>query len=128
MADARIGIKAADTPTDYVDNSQVVNDLGQTVMRQRVEAPDLFAVETQLLELLGRMSTAFAADVRLMVKVTDQAGTVQNVNAVQSGTWNITTLTTLTNQTQVGGYLANPTVFAQMSAACDQLYDRISVS
>lgn len=128
MADARIGIKAADTPTDYVDNSQVVNDLGQTVMRQRVEAPDLFAVETQLLELLGRMSTAFAADGRLMVKVTDQAGTVQNVNAVQSGTWNITTLTTLTNQAQVGGYLANPTVFAQMQAACDQLYDRISVS
>lgn len=128
MADARIGIKAADTPTDYVDNSEIVNDLGQTVMRQRVEAPDLFAVETQLLELLGRMSTAFAADGRLMVKVTDQAGTVQNVNAVQSGTWNITTLTTLTNQTQVGGYLANPTVFAQMSTACDQLYDRISVS
>jgi hypothetical protein len=56
------------------------------------------------------------------------------VAATQSGTWNVTTLTTLTtcstltNQSQVGGYGANDQIPALMHLSADSLRRNITVS
>jgi hypothetical protein len=43
--DARVGVKEATTPTHYIDNGEVTNGSAQTVLRQRIEAPNLESVE-----------------------------------------------------------------------------------
>ena len=53
------------------------------------------------------------------------------VPASQSGTWNLSTLTTcstLTNQSQVGGYGANDQIPALMHLSADSLRRNITVS
>ena len=53
------------------------------------------------------------------------------VAASQSGTWNLSTLTTcstLTNQSQVGGYGANDQIPALMHLSADSLRRNITVS
>ena len=53
------------------------------------------------------------------------------VAASQSGTWNLSTLTTcstLTNQSQVGGYSANDQIPALMHLSADSLRRNITVS
>ena len=53
------------------------------------------------------------------------------VAASQSGTWNLSTLTTcstLTNQSQVGGYAANDQIPALMHLSADSLRRNITVS
>ncbi len=53
------------------------------------------------------------------------------VPASQSGTWNLSTITTcstLTNQSQVGGYSANDQIPALMHLSADSLRRNITVS
>jgi inactivated superfamily I helicase len=53
------------------------------------------------------------------------------VAASQSGTWNLSTITTcstLTNQSQVGGYSANDQIPALMHLSADSLRRNITVS
>lgn len=56
-----------------------------------------------------------------------QAGT-WTVNANQSGTWNIGTLTTMTNQAQIGGFAANDQIPALMHLQADNLRRNITVT
>jgi len=51
-----------------------------------------------------------------------------NVNASQTGTWNLGTLTTLTNQSQIGGFSANDQIPALMHLQADNLRRNIGVS
>lgn len=54
-----------------------------------------------------------------------------NMNANQAGTWNIgtvTTLTTMSNQTQIGGWNANDQIPALMHMQADNLRRNISVT
>jgi hypothetical protein len=53
------------------------------------------------------------------------------ISAAQSGTWNLSTITTcstLTNQSQVGGYGANDQIPALMHLSADSLRRNITVS
>lgn len=131
MADSRVGISEAATPTHYVDNTELVNDNGDTVQRQRIVSPEELAVQRQLLESLQRFGAAFDPQGRLFVRLTDSAGTAQAVSAAQSGTWNVgtvTTVTTVAGITNLGGYAANPMVFSAMQAAANVLRAGIIVS
>ena len=51
-----------------------------------------------------------------------------NINASQTGTWNIGTLTTLTNQAQIGGFAANDQIPALMHLQADNLRRNITVT
>jgi hypothetical protein len=57
-------------------------------------------------------------------------GTAGNLLAscLQNGTWNITTLTTMSNQTQIGGWNANDQIPALMHMQADNLRRNISVT
>lgn len=125
MADTRLGVQESGTPTHYIANAERANDNGDTVLFQQIEAPELMAILRRVAEGLNRFGAAFDATGRMYVALTNPAGTAQNVNAVQSGTWNITTLT---NQAQMGGYLTNPIVFSQMQSAANFLRSGIVVS
>jgi hypothetical protein len=57
----------------------------------------------------------------------NQSGT-WTVNANQSGTWNIGTLTTMTNQAQIGGFAANDQIPALMHLQADNLRRNITVT
>jgi hypothetical protein len=50
------------------------------------------------------------------------------VNAGQSGTWNVGTVTTVTNQSQVGGFSAIEQIPALMKLQADNLRNNISVT
>ena len=50
------------------------------------------------------------------------------ISAAQNGTWNTGTVTTLTNQSQVGGFSANDQIPALMHLQADNLRRNISVS
>ena len=55
------------------------------------------------------------------------AGNLQ-MTATQTGTWNVGTLTTLTNQTQIGGFAANDQIPALMHLQADNLRRNITVT
>jgi len=55
------------------------------------------------------------------------AGNLQ-MTATQAGTWNIGTLTTLTNQGQIGGFASNDQIPALMHLQVDNLRRNITVS
>jgi hypothetical protein len=55
------------------------------------------------------------------------AGNLQ-MTATQTGTWNIGTLTTLTNQVQMGGFASNDQIPALMHLQADSLRRNITVS
>jgi hypothetical protein len=55
------------------------------------------------------------------------AGNLQ-MTATQTGTWNIGTLTTLTNQGQMGGFASNDQIPALMHLQADSLRRNITVS
>jgi hypothetical protein len=55
------------------------------------------------------------------------AGNLQ-MNATQAGTWNIGTLTTLTNQAQMGGFASNDQIPALMHLQADNLRRNITVT
>lgn len=131
MADAVVGVQQATSPDRFIDNALYTNDDATPTYRQRVENPELMALMRQLLESLQRFGSGFDPAGRLVVRLTDMAGTAQIVNAAQSGTWNVgtvTTVTTLTGQTNLGGYAANPVVFANMQSAANILRAGIAVS
>jgi hypothetical protein len=100
---------------------------------------DELALETTLQSL----RLAVAALTRTIGLITpDAAGRMRvsldaapaTVAATQSGTWNVATLTTLTtcstltNQSQVGGYGANDQIPALMHLSADSLRRNITVS
>lgn len=128
MSDAVVGVQQATSPDRLIDNALYDNDDATPVYRQRVEDPEMMALLRLLVEGLSKFGAAFDANGRLVVRLTDAAGTAQSVNAVQSGTWNIATLTTLTDQSKMGGYLTNPMVFSQMQSAVNVLRAGIIVS
>jgi hypothetical protein len=51
-----------------------------------------------------------------------------NVNASQAGTWNLGTITSITNQAQIGGFAANDQIPALMHLQADNLRRNIGVS
>jgi hypothetical protein len=51
-----------------------------------------------------------------------------NVNASQTGTWNLGTVASITNQAQIGGFAANDQIPALMHLQADNLRRNIGVS
>jgi inactivated superfamily I helicase len=79
-----------------------------------------------LTRTIGLMTPDAAGRMRVML---ESASAV--VAASQSGTWNLSTITTcstLTNQSQVGGYGANDQIPALMHLSADSLRRNITVS
>ena len=128
MADGVVGVQQASAPDRLIDNNYLTNDDATPVYRQRVEDPELMALVRQMVEAFNRIGAGFDTSGRMFVRLTDAAGTAQNVNAVQSGTWNITTVTTVTGLTQMGGYNTAAIPAAIMHDAFGSLRDRITVS
>lgn len=128
MADGVVGVQQASAPDRLIDNNYLTNDDATPVYRQRVEDPELMALVRQMVEAFNRIGAGFDTSGRMFVRLTDAAGTAQNVNAVQSGTWNITTVTTVTGLTQMGGYNANVIPAATLQEGYNALRSRITVS
>ena len=63
-----------------------------------------------------------------IMEVRQATGANLVMNANQAGTWNITTVSTLTNQSQVGGYAANDQIPALMHLQADGLRSNITVT
>lgn len=143
MADARLGVAEASTPTHYVDNESVTNDAGQAALRQKVSAP---SVEQLLFEILDTLQSILrrsplpnpgtAAQRTELLAGTASIGNVGTISTVTTCS-TVTTVTTcstvttcasLTNQVNVGGYNAVYQVPALMRLVANTLRDRISVS
>ena len=134
MADARIGVAEASTPTHYVDNESVTNDAGQAALRQKVSAP---SVEQLLFEILDTLQSILrrsplpnpgtAAQRTELLAGTASIGNVGTVTTVTTCS-TVTTCASLTNQVNVGGYNAVYQVPALMRLVANTLRDRISVS
>lgn len=128
MADGVVGVQQASAPDRFIDNNYLTNDGATPVYRQRVEDPELMALVRQMVEAFNRIGAGFDTSGRMFVRLTDAAGTAQSVNAVQSGTWNVATVTTVTGLTQMGGYNAAAIPAATMYQAFIGLRNRITVS
>lgn len=102
-------------------------------------ANPLPTVETgEMIEAIEALRMAIQSLTRTMgLSMPDTAGrlrvvadqpTAANLNATVTGTVNVGTITTLTNQTQVGGFNANDQIPALMNANAGSLRRNISVT
>lgn len=128
MADARIGVAEASTPTHYVDNESVTNDAGQAALRQKISAPSveqlLFEILDTLQRILRRSPLPNPGTAAQRTELLAGTASIGNVGTVST----VTTCASLTNQVNVGGYNAVYQVPALMRLVANTLRDRISVS
>lgn len=118
MSDTKVDIKESLTPTHSVDVEQVVNDLGQTVVRQKTLDPDVAKVLVDMRRLLGILvGVAPAREPATSASRVAVQGTVP-----VSGS--LTTVTTLTNQTNWGGFPAQNEQYGHGAAASAALVQR----
>ena len=59
--DQRVGILEPGAPSAYIDNEEVTNDLGQSVLRQKLRAPMVESLLSRLVNLLGPLGLAAGA-------------------------------------------------------------------
>ena len=106
MSDAKIDIQEAAAPTHSVDGLALLNDLGQTVFRQKVADTDvadtLATIRHNLRILVGLAPAREPATHASRVAV---QGTVPVSGSLTTVT-TVTTTATLTNQTNWGGFPA----------------------
>ena len=125
MSDTKVDIKESLTPTHSVDVEQVVNELGQTVVRQKTATPDatgLLSEAVYLLRLIAgvvpaRDPATAAAQVQMQGTVPVSISTIATVT-------NLTTAATLTTQTNWGGLPAENEQFGHGAAASAALVQR----
>lgn len=116
MSDAKIDIQEAAAPTHSVDGEALLNDVGQTVFRQKIADEDvantLATIRHSLRILVGLAPAREPATHASRVAV---QGTVPV---------SLTTVTTLTNQTNWGGFPAQNEQYGHGAAASAALVQR----
>lgn len=124
MSDARVGIAEPVTPTAYVDNHETTNDAGQTVLQQKVRAPMLETLLSQLINLLGPLGLA-ANGTGGALRAILQTGSTTAVTGSLTG---VTTVATVTNVASVGGVSAAFDQYNASALVAQGLRNRIVVS
>lgn len=103
MSDAKIDIQEAAAPTHSVDGEALLNDVGQTVFRQKIADEDvantLATIRHNLRILVGLAPAREPATHASRVAV---QGTVP-VSGSLTSAGTVSTVTTLTGQTNIGG-------------------------
>lgn len=127
MSDTKVDIKESSSPTHSVDVEQVVNDLGQTVVRQKTLDPEAVKVLADVRRLLGILvGIAPAREPATSASRVAVQGTVPvsgSLTAVTTVT-TVTTTATLTNQVNLGGLPAQNEQYGHGAAASAALVQR----
>lgn len=126
MSDAAVGIASPLSPTGYVDNEQVTNDDGTPVLRQKIRAPMVEMLLSQLTSILAPLGLARAAGGALRAVL--ESGSTTAVTGTLTGVTTVTTVTTVTNVAQIGGVAANLYQYNQSAIAAQGLRSRIVVT
>ncbi len=119
MSDTKVDIKESLTPTHSVDVEQVVNDLGQTVVRQKTLDPDVVKVLADVRRLLGILVGVAPAR-----EPATSASRVAVQGTVPVSISTIATVTTNTNQTNWGGLPAQNDQYGHGAPASAALVQR----
>ena len=119
MSDTKVDIKESLTPTHSVDVEQVVNDLGQTVVRQKTLDPDVVKVLADVRRLLGILVGVAPAR-----EPSNSAARVAVQGTVPVSISTIATVTTNTNQTNWGGLPAQNDQYGHGAPASAALVQR----
>ena len=124
MSDTKVDIKESLSPTHSVDVEQVVNDLGQTVVRQKTLDPDVVKVLADVRRLLGILvGVAPAREPSNSAARVAVQGTVPVSGSLTTVT-TVTTTATLTNQTNWGGLPAQNDQYGHGAPASAALVQR----
>ena len=124
MSDTKVDIKESLTPTHSVDVEQVVNELGQTVVRQKTLDPDVVKVLADVRRLLGILvGVAPAREPSNSAARVAVQGTVPVSGSLTTVT-TVTTTATLTNQTNWGGLPAQNDQYGHGAPASAALVQR----
>lgn len=124
MSDTKVDIKESSSPTHSVDVEQVVNDLGQTVVRQKTLDPDVVKVLADVRRLLGILvGVAPAREPATSAARVAVQGTVPVSGSLTTVT-TVTTTATLTNQTNWGGLPAQNDQYGHGAPASAALVQR----
>lgn len=119
MSDTKVDIKESLTPTHSVDVEEVVNDLGQTVVRQKTLDPDVVKVLADVRRLLGILVGVAPAR-----EPATSASRVAVQGTVPVSISTIATVTTNTNQTNWGGLPAQNDQYGHGAPASAALVQR----
>lgn len=119
MSDTKVDIKESLTPTHSVDVEQVVNELGQTVVRQKTLDPDVVKVLADVRRLLGILVGVAPAR-----EPATSASRVAVQGTVPVSISTIATVTTNTNQTNWGGLPAQNDQYGHGAPASAALVQR----
>ncbi len=124
MSDTKVDIKEATSPTHSVDVEQVVNELGQTVVRQKVHEPEVTRLLSSAIRLLGILvGVAPAREPSNSAARVAVQGTVPVSGSLTTVT-TVTTTATLTNQTNWGGLPAQNDQYGHGAPASAALVQR----
>ena len=127
MSDTKVDIQESAAPTHSVDVEQVVNALGQTVVRQKTKDEAVLARLADVVRLLGIIAAVVPArDPATHAGKVQVQGTVPvSGSLTTAGTVStVTTLTTLANQTNLGGLPAQNEQYGHGAAASAALVQR----
>lgn len=119
MADRAVGVAEAAVPTVLIDNEEVINDLGQTVVRQKTLDPDVVKVLADVRRLLGILVGVAPAR-----EPSNSAARVAVQGTVPVSISTIATVTTNTNQTNWGGLPAQNDQYGHGAPASAALVQR----
>ena len=119
MADRAVGVAEAAVPTVLIDNEEVINDLGQTVVRQKTLDPDVVKVLADVRRLLGILVGVAPAR-----EPATSASRVAVQGTVPVSISTIATVTTNTNQTNWGGLPAQNDQYGHGAPASAALVQR----
>lgn len=121
MSDTKVDIQESSSPTHSVDVEQVVNELGQTVVRQKTTDPGAAGLLSEAVYLLRMIAgVAPARDPATHSAKVQVQGTVP----VSGSLTTVTTVTTNTNQTNWGGLPAQNDQYGHGAAASAALVQR----
>lgn len=124
MSDTKVDIQESAAPTHSVDVEQVVNALGQTVVRQKTKDEAVLARLADVVRLLGIIAAVVPArDPATHAGKVQVQGTVPVSGSLTTVT-NVTTAATLTNQTNWGGLPAQNDQYGHGAAASAALVQR----
>lgn len=118
---------------DGADDAKTVGDVSPNnpmpiaAYGELMEAIEAMRVAIQSLTRTIGMALPSAAGWPIM-EVRQPTASNLNVAAQQGGTWNVGTVTTVSNQSQVGGFSANDQIPALMRLQADNLRNNISVT
>ena len=121
MADRAVGVAEAAVPTVLIDNEEVINASGQAVARQRIATPDAAGLLFEAVYLLRLIASVAPA----REPATQAARVAVQGTVPVSGS--LTTLTTMSNQTNFGGLPAQNQQFGHGAEASAFLVQRAVV-